>query len=89
MKKISALCAVFALWLNFMAAYAACPTGYACLLRDIKNQDSIIRNVQQQKIDEFYKPKLMEPKNKDLEVEIPSYKELLPFSPRYYLMEEK
>ncbi len=85
MKKIFYLSAVLALWFGLQVAFAECPTGYACLLRDIKNQDSIIRNVQKEKVNEYYKIEIKEPKNKEQDKEIiPPYRQLLPFSPRYY-----
>ncbi len=85
MKKILLSGALIALWFNLQIVWAACPTGYACLLRDVKNQDSVIRHVQREKVDEYYKLKIFEPKNKSNDKDfIPPYKELIPFSPKYY-----
>lgn len=84
MKKILLLAAIFLICASPSVVFADCATGYACLLKDVKQQDSVIKNVQQDLIDNYFKLKLTEPRLKIKQQVMPSYMDLLPFSPKYY-----
>lgn len=76
--------------ISFNVAWADCPTGYACLLKDLQQQENIIDSMQKNAIKQHYeKPTIKEPwdvpinKNEEID-ERPQYKDFLPFLPRYY-----
>lgn len=84
MKKYLILSgALFAIILGQMAL-ADCPTGYACLLKDVRQQDNVIQEMQRNVVKQLYDPKTVEPTTIDKMEQRPSYKDLLPFAPRFY-----
>lgn len=83
MKKILLLMAIFLICVNSQMVFADCRTGYACLLKDVKEQDSVIKTMQQDLINRYYKLKLTEPTLKSGDYML-TYMDLFPFSPRYY-----
>lgn len=84
MKKILLLSAICLIGLASQTAFADCPTGYACLLKDINQQESVIQTMHQDIIDEYYKPKMTEPQLKIYQIKMPPYRDLFPFLPKYY-----
>lgn len=87
MKKTIIFFEVFCILFVGQIVMAGCPTGYACLLKDLKIQETVIKNIQKKHVDKIYNPKTTEPsldtiKNK--KENDYSYKDLLPFSPKYY-----
>lgn len=85
MKKILLLMAICLFGVTTQIAYAdGCATGYACLLKDVKQQSSVIQTMHQNIIDNYYKPKMTEPQLKEMQVQMPPYRDLFPFLPKYY-----
>ncbi len=90
MKKIFLL-AFSQILIMSHVGYCACPTGYACMLKDLKQQEAVIQDIQKNSVYDYYRPKMSEPKLKQKEPgEIqPTYRDLLPYVPRYYLFEHE
>lgn len=88
MKKILLLLAICLIGVTHevtsMVALAGCSTGYACLLKDVKQQGSVIQTMQQEIINNYYKPKMLEPQLKEYQIQMPSYRDLFPFLSKYY-----
>ena len=86
MKKIIVLWSFCSGIIFAQLAMAECPTGYACLLKDIKHQEAAIHEIQKKSIDEYFDPRVTEPglKREEEKYEEPSYRDLMPFRPRFY-----
>lgn len=85
MKRMLSLWSVCAIAFAGQMALADCPTGYACLIKDVKQQETVIQQMQMNAVKQYYNPRTIEPNSKDKpksDVE-PSYKDLLPFAPRW------
>lgn len=76
--------ALFMIVLGQFAWADGCPTGYACLLKDTRQQDFVIREMQRNAVKQLYDPGMVEPTLRDKDAQQHSYKDLLPFAPRFY-----
>lgn len=84
MKKVFVFVVFSVFFFPLKEALAGCPTGYACLLKDVKQQEVVIQKLHKEYIENYFSPKFEEPKLKEKKEEPPTYKEIMPFSPRYY-----
>ncbi|MDD3236907.1 MAG: hypothetical protein PHV37_02270 [Candidatus Gastranaerophilales bacterium] len=88
MKKCLLVLAFIAFSTNLSVVFADCPTGYACLLKDIKLQQEVQNQMgagQKKIIDDYYKIKFEKPAYQDVNDndKFIDYSELMPFLPRY------
>lgn len=62
-----------------------CTTGYACLLKDIKLQESAIQSSQEERINNYFEARIQEPALKEIkDNQKITYRDILPFAPKFY-----